>query len=210
MKTLDTAEDKIQKICDTLRHKTLEPAQEEAKRIVADAQGRAEQIIRNGEKHVEQLIEEARKNIERERNVLQSSLSQASKQSLEALKQAIEHKLFNSEIQDLVGQQAANANVVAKLIGAVITGLEKDGLDANLTAYIPASVSVKEVNQLLGERILSKLKGKSVALGDFAGGVKVRLEGKQMTLDVSNTVLEELMSQYVRKDFRKLLFAKPS
>lgn len=209
MKTLDTAEDKIQKICDTLRHKTLEPAQEEAKRIVAEAQERAEQIVHHAEKQVEQLLAEARKNIERERNVFQSSLSQAGKQSLEALRQAIEHKLFNNEIQELIGQQATNPNVVAKLISAVVAGLEKDGLDADLAVYIPASVSVKEVNQLLGERILNKLKDKSVVLGDFGGGVKVRLEGKRMTLDVSNTVLEDLMSQYVRKDFRKLLFAKP-
>lgn len=207
MRTLESGGEKIQKICDALRHKTLEPAQKEAQQIIAEAKARGEQIILDAQKHAEQMHQEARRTIEQERNVFQSSLSQAGKQALESLRQAIEHKLFNQELHELMVKQTTQPNVIVSLIKAVVQALEKDGLAANIEAYIPANVSVKEVNQLLGAEILNKLKDKSVLIGDHAGGAKIRLENKRLLFDISNAELEDMLKQYVRKDFRKLLFA---
>ena len=75
-----------------------------------------------------------------------------------------------------------------------------------MSAIIPQSVSAKEVNRFLGEGILNRLKEKSVELGEFAGGAQVKLHDKKMTIDITDKSLMELLSGYVRKDFRKLLF----
>ncbi|MBA3957627.1 MAG: V-type ATP synthase subunit E [Parachlamydiaceae bacterium] len=207
-KTLETEDEKIQKICNLLKIETIEPAQKEAEKIIAAANQRAEQIILDAERQKEKLIEEAKRTIEQKHNVFQSSLEQAAKQSLESLRQSIEGQLFNTEMNRLVTNHTSNPNVIAELIQALIKAIEKDGLAVDLSVFIPNSVSTKEVNQLLGTTILSKLQDNSVALGDFSGGVKVKLNDKQLTLVITDSEIATLLSKYVRKDFRKLLFAK--
>lgn len=206
--TLETGEEKIQKICNVLRRETLEPAQEDAKKIIKDAQHRAEQIILEAKKQAEEIIAAGYQTIEQERNVFQSSLLQASKQSIEALKQSIEKDLFNPELHEQLSRQTTDPKIIANLIAAIVQALDKQGLAADLSAIIPASVSPKAVNQLLAEDILNKLKDKSVILGDFSGGAKVRVDNKKMTLDISEKEIEELVRRYVRKDFRKLMFGE--
>lgn len=210
MKTLDKEQDKIQQICEALRKETLEPAQTEAEYVISTAKAHANEIVQEAKREAERLIAEAQRAIERERNVFHSSLEQATKQSLEALRQAIDHKLFNAELHDLVVRHTSDPKIIANLITAVIKGIEKDGLGADLIAYVSKAASPQQINALLTEAILKKIKDQSVTLDDFEGGAKVRLEGKRITLDISDAVIEELLKNYVRKDFRKLLFARES
>ena len=205
-KTLEKGEEKIQKICDALRKETLEPAMEEAEKIIEDAKARAEQIIKEAHEQAEKHFEEAKVNIEKERNVFHSSLEQAGKQSLEELRQAIEHDLFSDELQKVVEENTADPKTVAKLINATVNAIEKEGVTTEISAVIPQAVSTKEVNSLLGEGILKKLKDKGVTLGKFAGGAQVKLLDRKMTIDITDKSLIELLSSYVRKDFRNILF----
>ena len=46
MKGLDTGREKIQKICDSLRKETLEPAKQEAREIIENAHMQASEIVR--------------------------------------------------------------------------------------------------------------------------------------------------------------------
>lgn len=205
-KTLEKGEEKIQKICDALRKETLEPAKEEASVIIAEAKVRAEQIIKDAHEQADKHFEDAKTNIEKERNVFHSSLEQAGKQALEKLKQTIESDLFSNELQKVVEENAADPKVIAKFIDCIVNAIEKEGVATELSAIIPQSISSKEVNRLLGERILKRLKEKEVLLGQFAGGAQVKLIDRKMTIDITEKSLIELLSSYVRKDFRNLLF----
>jgi V/A-type H+-transporting ATPase subunit E len=205
-KTLERSEDKIQKICDALRKETLEPAKEEAERIIADAKSKAEQIIKEAHKQAEKNNIDAKKEIEQERNVFHSSLDQAARQVLEEIRQAIEHSLFSNELHKIIYEKTIEPQIIAKFIDAIVKSIEKEGISTDLSAIIPQSVSAQEVNRLLGEKILNKLKEKSVELGELSGGAQVKLHNKKMTIEISDKSLMELLSGYVRKDFRKLLF----
>ena len=205
-KTLETGQEKIQKICDVLRLETLEPAKKEAGNIISEARIEAEQIIKEAKKQSEQFLIEAKHKIEQERNVLQSSLLQASRQSLEALRQAIEHKLFNPNLHMLLERHMANPQVIADLITGLVKAIEKEGLNANIEAFIPSKVSPQEVASLLGKEILEALKNHSVTIGDFDGGAKVKLVDKQLSLEITDKEVEDILKRYVRKEFRKMLF----
>src|SRR5689334_18899728 len=128
MKTLEKGQDKIKRICEALKTETLEPAKLQAEAIIEAAEEQAEQLISAAKKQATKLIEDARKAIEQERNVFHSSLAQASKQSLEALKQSIEQKLFNENIEQMVTAATSAQAVVTKLIESVITGIEQEGI----------------------------------------------------------------------------------
>jgi V/A-type H+-transporting ATPase subunit E len=206
--TLETGDQKINKICTLLRQDTLEPAKAEAQRMIEEAKRQAEAILETAQRTAEQLRTEARRAIEKERAVFHSALSQATQQSLEALRQAIEKRLFNEELHSLILRQTNDPQIIAKLITAIVHAIDKEGFSGDIHAYISKDVSAEAVCRQLTAQILNKLKDNSVALGDFFGGVKVRLEGKKMTLDISNAEIEDLLRRYVRKDFRELLFGK--
>lgn len=206
MKNLETGEDKIQQICDAIRKETLEPALRDAQKTVDEAKAKADQIIAEAKKQAEKIIAQSREQVEQERNVFQSSLSQSTKQSLESLRQSIETKLFNDQIQTLIENNTSNPKVVADLINAIVKAIEKEGIDTQLSAVIPKNVPAAEVNKLLLAEVANRLKDKSVEVGNFAGGAQVKLVGKRMTIDISDAALKELLSSYVRKDFRNTIF----
>lgn len=207
MKTLEKAQDKIKKISEELRREALEPAHAEAKDILEKARIKAAEVVSAAEKQAEKLLEEVRQVIVQERNVFQSSLQQAAKQAIEALKQSIEKRLFNDQLQKILKGQEADPAVIARLIDAIVNAIKKEGLSADISATIPKVVSVEEVNRLLAGEVLNALKNHAIELGDFAGGVKIKLIDKNMVIDMSEESLKEMLAKYMRKDFRKLIFA---
>ncbi len=207
MKSLEKGQDKIQKICDKLRHETLEPAKKEALEILEEARKKAEGIKEEAERHAAQLIKQAKGQIEQERNVFYSSLQQSAKQTVEGLRQEIEHRLFNEELQQVLERQLADPKIIADIINGIVKAIEKEGLATDISAVIPRIVSAEDVNALLLEGIRKRLQNKPLELGSFAGGAQVKLHGKKMTLDLSDQAIKELLANYVRKDFRKLIFS---
>lgn len=207
MKSLEKGQDKIQKICDMLRHETIEPAKLKAQEIIDTAKKSAETIIADAEKHAELLVKQARGQIEQERNVFHSSLQQAAKQALESLRQDVEQKFFNEELQTVLEKDLSNPKLIAELINGMVKALEKEGITTDISAVIPKYVSPDDVSQLLLESVLKRLKNKSLEIGSFAGGAQVKMIGKKITLDLTDHALKELLANYVRKDYRQMIFS---
>ena len=206
MKGLESGKDKIQKICDALRKETLDPAKQEAREIVENAHLQAAEIIKDAEVKAAKSLHTADKEIEERKRLCQSSLQLSCRQAVEVLKQKIEEQLFNKQLSELVVKETTDPKVIAHLINSMIHVMEQRGIDDEFVALIPKEISPSMINSLLTSQILSKLEKQSVAVGDFAGGVQIRLKGRKMTIDVSDAVLKELIAQYIRRDFRDLIF----
>jgi V/A-type H+-transporting ATPase subunit E len=207
MKSLEKGQDKIQKICDKIRHETIEPAKLEAKNIIDASKKNAEAIIAEAEEQAAQLVKQARGQIEQERNVFHSSLQQAAKQAMEALRQEVEQKFFNEELQSILEKELVNPKLIADLINALVLSLDKEGISGDLSAAIPRTVSAEDVNKLLIDGVRKRLKNKPLELGHFAGGAQVKLHGKKITIDLTDHAIKELLANYVRKDFRQMIFS---
>lgn len=206
MKTLDTGKDRIQKICDKLRVDTLQPAQEEAARIVEEARVRAEEILGQARAEAAAHLEEVRKRIKQEQNVFESSLAQTGKQTIEALRQSIEKDLFNDQMAATLEKELSDPKVVARILEALVTAIVKEGISADFSAILPKTVSQEEVARSLGEGVYKKLQKHPFTVSDFHGGVQIKLIDRKMTIDMSDRTLKELIAQYVRKDFYALIF----
>lgn len=207
MKTLEDSQKKIQQLCELLKKDAVDPAKREAEGILDEAKAKAQEIITEAEKQAHQLHETARKEIEQERNIFQSFMAQAAKQSVESLRQEIEKKFFKSELSQLVKQQTSDPKIIARLIEVVLTAIQKDGISANLSAVVAQSIPSKEVNALLAQNLLAQLREKSVVLGNFSGGIQVKVHDKDLTLDITDEALVELLNTY-RKGFRELVFSQ--
>lgn len=206
MKNLESAEDKVQQICEALRHETLEPAKLEAQNLIAEAKVERDNILRRAEEEAEALIAKTRKRLAQEKEVYQTSLRQAAKQSMESLRQKIEKRLFNQELESFIQQHLESKKVVAQFVDAIVKAIEKDGLDADLEVSVPKSVNPKELSALLAESTLKKLKDHPIKVGDFAGGAQVKLHDKRMTIDLTEDAIKQLMTSFLREDFRALFF----
>lgn len=206
MKSLESGKDKIQYICDALRKETLEPAQEECRDIIAKAKEEAEEILKAAGKNAEKIVSAGRECMDRERSVFHSALAQACKQSLEGLRQDIEQSLFDSELVKTIENSSSDENLIAKLISAMVAAIEKEGMNVNLSAVIPANVSTESVNKLLAANILQRLKEGSVTVGRFSGGAQLKVHDRKITVDITDEALKELLGTYLRKDFRQTLF----
>lgn len=206
MKTLEKGHDKIQKICDELRLKTIEPAKHEAQKIIQNATESADEIIAQAEQEAKKIIGNAHVAVEQERNIFHSSLQQSAKQSIEALKQEIEHRVFNEDLNRLINHSLTDPQVIAKLINALVKDIEQKGIDTDIEIFIPRTVSAKDVSGFLLSEVSKKLSEKPLQLAAFTGGTQVKLVGKKMTIDVSDRTINELLAKYIRKDFRQMLF----
>jgi V/A-type H+-transporting ATPase subunit E len=207
VKGLESGKDKIQKICDALRKETLEPAKQEAREIVENAHLQANEIIKEAEEKAMRTIASAEKEIEERKRLCQSSLQLSCRQAIEQLKQKIEEQLFNKQLAELIAKEMSDPKIIAQLLTSLMRAMENKGVDDEFIALIPKEISPKAINAILTQQILEKLEKQSVTVGDFAGGVQIRLKGRRMTIDVSDAVVRELIAQYIRRDFRDLIFS---
>ncbi|MEX1012522.1 MAG: V-type ATP synthase subunit E [Waddliaceae bacterium] len=206
MKTLEKSENKVQQICEQIRNETIEPAEREAKAIVQSAQEEAKAIVSQAEQHVEKMFVEAKRKIEQERNVFTSSLQQGAKQVLDRLRQSIETKLFNPELNRLVSEPMNDPKLISKVILAITDSIKQEGISSDFSVVVSNAINKEELAELIGKSALDRLRDKQLTVDAIGGGVKVKLHDKKVTLDFSEEALKELLSRYIRKDFRELIF----
>lgn len=206
MKGLETGKDKIQKICDSLRKETLEPAKQEAREIVENAHMQASEIVEEAKAKAALMIQESEKEMEEKKRVFHASLNLACRQGIEQLKQKIEKDLFNQELASLVVKETSEPKVIANLLNSFMKSMEEKGIEEDFVALIPKGISPRMINDLLAAKVLERLQNKTVVASDIGGGLQIQLKGRQITIDISDTVVRELIAQYIRRDLRDLVF----
>lgn len=206
MKGLETGKDKIQKICDSLRKETLEPAKQEAREIIENAHLQAAEILKEAQKKATDLNHKTDQEIQEKQRVFQASLNLACRQSIEQLKKKITEELFDPQLSEVIHKEMAAPHFVADLLKAFMRSMEEKGIEEDFIALVPKEISPRSINALLTAKVLERLQNQTVTLGDFSGGIQIRLKGQKITIDISDAVIRELVAQYIRRDLRDLIF----
>ncbi len=206
MKGLETGKDKIQKICDSLRKETLEPAKQEAREIVENANIQASELVAEAKAKAALMIQSVEKELEEKKRVFQASFGLACRQGIEQLKQKIEHELFNQELVSLVSKEMAEPKLIANLLNSFMKAMEEEGIEEDFVALIPKGIAPRAINELLAQRVLERLHNQTVVASDIAGGLQIQLKERRITIDISDAVLRELIARYIRRDLRDLVF----
>ena len=152
------------------------------------------------------LIEAAEKEMEERKRVFHASLNLACRQGIEALKQKIERDLFSSELSSLVRKEMSDPKLIANLINSLVKTMEEEGIEEDFIASIPKTISPRMINELLPKKVLERLEHQTVVGSDIAGGVRIQFKEREITIDISDLAVRELIAQYIRKDLRDLLF----
>lgn len=202
----DTAQNKVAEICKQLTKDTLEPAQEEAKRIIEDAEKEASSMIENAKKEIEELQKAKDEHFKQKTSVYESSIRMALNQALSMLRTQITEQLFAPKLRELLQAGLNETTVIASLIQAIVEDIREKGVNTSLQASIAKGASVEEVNKTLISAVKDQLQEHSVSLGAFNGGVTVKLVEDNISLEITDTALKELVMQYVSEELRNVLF----
>lgn len=202
----ETGRDKVKQICEVLRKETLEPAIDEAKAILDDAHAKGKQIVEEAKAKSAKMIADAEKEIDKKQGVFKASLNQGARQSVEWLRQEIEERLLNQNLAAMIAKATSSPQILADMVAAVVKAVGEEGLETDLSAIIPSAIEPRQVNELLGKEVIDRLKEKSVIVGPQKGGIEMKLLKENITIDLSEEALRELMIRYIRKDFHKYFF----
>lgn len=206
MKGLDNGKNKIQKICDALRVETLEPAKQEAREILENAHLQAADLTREAKDKMQSMIEATDREIDEKQKAFHSSMQLACRQAIELLKQKIEQELFFHSLAEYVAKEMADPKLISHLINSCIKTLQESGIEEDISVMIPQEIIPRAINSLLVQQVIDRLQEKSVILGDFDGGIQIKLRDRQMTIDISDRVVRDLIAKFIRHDFRDLVF----
>jgi V/A-type H+/Na+-transporting ATPase subunit E len=205
---LERAEERIQTICEKIRSEVIEPAQQEAARILTKAQEQAASIVEKARLEASQTIEMMKSRLEEEKRIFDTSVQQGAKQAVDLLKQKIETSLFNPALEQWIIAELDGAKEHGKLLQACIEALDKEGINADLSIKIPKTFTPEEITAEVSKNIAERLKKSDIEVVDMKSGIIISLKGKYLTIDISKETLQELLAMFIRKDFRKNFFTQ--
>ncbi len=206
-KSLAREQEALEKILSRIEEETLDPAKQEADKIVQDARAQAENILNQASRERDQILAAGKATLAKEHEVGLSTLQQAAREGLESLRQKVQGEFFEKTITDMIDKKMQDASVLDKIIDALLQTLKAEGLESRFSVVLPKVISSKELADIAAKFALSSLQA-DAKVGELSGGVQVRLHDKHLTLDFSSKALSDLLLPYIRKDLRDLLFGK--
>lgn len=199
-------DERLAAICQVIRKDTLEPAQQEAEAIKLSAEREATRIRNEAKQQADHLLQELRLKLKEERDAFDASLEQASRQAIGILKQKIEKSLFNPQLDAYLTHEFASEQKTAKLLDVLIDQLQEEGVDGNLEVWIGKHLSKNEIVAHLGKAALEKLPKEGLTIGEQPYGFILKVIDKHLSIEITPESLRELMTNFIRTDFRKFLF----
>jgi len=206
MQELQQGRDKVKQICDLLKKEALKPAENEANQILEKARCQVDELLSQAKLKAKLILEEAHNEIEKQKKSFHVSLLQASRQTVQELKELIQNKLFHPELFRLVTQNLQKPEIIAQLITVMVEAIKKEGIDTDLNVAIAHSIPPKKICELLAQEVLQRLKDKQVTLSSIGGGIEVKLLQEKITIDFSDRAIQELLTQYIRPHFKDYIF----
>ncbi|MBP0048229.1 ATPase [Marinobacterium sp. AK62] len=210
----------VEKLIQQLRQQGVEDGQRQASELVEEAERRANWLVEQAHQEAEQLRRKAREDSERLRRAGEDALKMAARdmqlQLREQLAQTFANRVrmqiseqLNSDefirevIREVVVQACQDATICAMpkvelLLPAGVVGLEE--LRRNPHAYREGKLS-----QYVQEQLNLQLR-EGVTLDVHDGsGVRIRCQGEDAEIDLSDRALAELLLRHLQPRFRAIL-----
>ena len=204
---LESADNKVREICAILRKETLEPAQDEVKRILSNAEKEADEMIRRAKEEVLKIREENKKDLANELKAHEGSIQLAIKQGISTLRQGVE-KIFAQELGSEIEKVMVKEDAIARAIEVVFSLLEKEGMKLDLRAMLPKHVDITAICNKLTHDFGERVKKDAIQIEDIKGGALIKLKEKKMSIDITDAAIRELLASYVIPELREKIFCE--
>lgn len=205
-----------------LREEGVAAGRAEAERIVADARAEAAQILDKASGEARSRLETARQEADAYRAAGEEALKTAVRDTVLTMKADLMER-FSTDVKRLVSQQIGDPEILQKMV-LEIAGRARDRADIEdddaLEVVLPEAVigleDLRNNPEELGQGRLTKLvlgltgemlrKGVTFSASeDAAAGIRVKVEDKSVTLDLTDEAVAALLLQHLQPRFRAVL-----
>jgi len=204
MKHLDTGSDKIKKICDAIRHETLEPAKQQARVILEQASDQAAVIIKEARKQAEAILETAKRQHEKEKHIFESSMAHSAKLFKEKLKIEIEQHFLNRSLDSISNDLFDRSELVSKIVSALVHGFSSKALSGDLVLMLSEGLNKEDVVKHLASDVKARMK--EVTSSKAISGVVLKSVGENLRIEINEDQLTDALLDTLRSDFRKYFY----
>jgi len=209
----------VQELIERLKIEGIKSGELQARQIADKAQQRAKQIIADAKKEAESIKNAALLNAERTKTSAEDAIRIAARDALLALKGQMT-QLFRHELANQVSTEFNREEFLRQLLLEVcrkkIPELEAD---QNITVLLPSQlVSLEEIksssetseSKALTQFVMAVYRDRLGQGVEFAQspdkeGIKVRLDGQEILVDLSDKAVGDLLMSYLLPRFRALL-----
>ncbi len=203
-----------------LRDDGVSAGREEADRIRSEAEAEAAHILANAKQEAEAHLREARKSADRYRSAGEEALNTAMRDAMLTLKAGLMVQ-FESDVRRMVTAATADPEMLNRMVLELV-GAARDatGAGEDTDVILPAEVIGPEAISDNPEEIRSgqltqfvlglaqEMLAKGVTLyatEDLEGGIRARVVGKDLELDLSDEAIAALLMQHLQPRFRAVL-----
>lgn len=204
--TNQTSSKAVERICKVLKSETIDPAKKEANEILNQAKMRAEEIIETAEKQAKEIINDSEQKVIDQRKIFVDEIKHIAKETIRKLHDEV-LQLFSKDFKQRIADSANNPNYIAKAIESILDALKKEGINANMEAYVSKHVAVESVAKELAVDVVKQLDdGKLLKVGDHAGGCSILIKDEQLSISLTEVQLNDILKDQVQHELETLLF----
>ena len=210
----------VQALIDRLREQGIEAGRQDAEKTVADAEARARWVVDQAQEEATRLREQAQSDADRTRTAGQEALQIAVRDALLAVKTDLTQR-FAREMRRLISDQMKSEEMLQQMI-LEVAGRSREAIGETEPATVILPRDVVGLNDLrrkpeemqegtLAHFVLATatdLMREGITFGvseDEQTGIRVRLEGSELTLDLTDEAVANLLLQHLSPRFRALL-----
>lgn len=210
----------VQELINKLREQGVAEGQQQAHGIIQDAQNEAARIISKAQSQAESILSDAHRKIEVERTSAHEAIKIAFRDTELALRSNF-REAFSAHLKRLVSYAMQDQDFIKQLV-LVVAGMKTSEVAsaARIEILVPANLfesdkrdprltpEGKQRLQHLVLGITNEMLREGVDLqvsSDFTGGIRVRLVGEDLEIDLSDDALSNLLLKFLLPRYREIV-----
>lgn len=210
----------VQELIDKLRDQGVNEGQKQAEQILKEAHNKASQILNQAQAEADKLLSETRHTLEVERKSSHEAIKTAFRDTEIALRSKV-REAFSAHLKRLVSLQLEDKDFIKQLVLAVAhVKTDEIAKASSLEVLLPSKIFDTDENgthlskdgkkrmQHLVLGITDGMLREGIELKsstDFKGGIKVRLKGKDIELDLTDEAFTDLLLKYLLPRYREIV-----
>ncbi len=210
----------VQELIDKLKNQGVSEGQKQAELIIKEAHYKASRILSQAQAEADKLLSEGRHQLEVERQSSHEAIKTAFRDTQLALRSKV-REAFSSHLKRLVSLELKDKDFIKQLV-LVIASLKADEIAqaSQVEILLPSKIfETDETGTHLNQE--GKKRMQHLVLGitdgmlregielnsstDVKGGIKVRLTGKDIELDLTDEAFSDLLLKYLLPRYREIV-----
>jgi len=194
----------VQALIDRLYEEGVKPGRDEGAQILAEAKREAARLLDEAREEARQIRSDAHMHVEAERKAAREALRVAVRDTVLELREQLQ-LTFEHHVEKLLSSKLEEEAFLEEVILLIARrAVETEGL-TDLSLFVGTGGIAPEKAERFIASVAAKMLETGVTLAPYKGrGIRIVLEGRSLTIDLSETVLAALINRMIAPRYREV------